>query len=373
MSVAKLGLLAASAISLAAFYLVGFALFDAFTLDLGSLVVLTPRYLTFVQMWLLFGGLSSVFLTLALARHRDSRDRLDRLMARLTDVPGRYFVASSCVVAMVVPLILRTCVLRGAPLSDDEGVYRFGADLLASGRLWAASPPLSGWRPSRLHERSRATTCRASSVSRSSKDSRGGRRRGARRDRRPAAGDRRARHLLALHRHLGRSRPRAGTQIIAPQFGRLLTWTLATAGANDVLQAGFAPLTHKTNEVGATHLVATLGACAASLWPLSRRFSPPGSHTRAVTSRERRRSFSTCGSTTARRRSPATRALLTTVSPNDDGFRDGAHDPLPPPGTGVVTMDVTRTVKVPQVVVYTLTETLGAGAHTMVWDPRETR
>ncbi|HZU19730.1 MAG TPA: DUF1360 domain-containing protein [Gaiellaceae bacterium] len=41
----------------------------------------------------------------------------------------------------------------------------------------------------------------------------------------------------------------AGTQIIAPQFGRLLTWTLATAGANDFLQAGFAALTNKSNEL----------------------------------------------------------------------------------------------------------------------------
>ena len=41
----------------------------------------------------------------------------------------------------------------------------------------------------------------------------------------------------------------AGTQIVAPQFGRLLAWTLATAGANDWLQAGFAALTSKANEL----------------------------------------------------------------------------------------------------------------------------
>jgi hypothetical protein len=41
----------------------------------------------------------------------------------------------------------------------------------------------------------------------------------------------------------------AGTQIIAPQFGRLLTWTLATAGANDFLQAAFTALTNKSNEL----------------------------------------------------------------------------------------------------------------------------
>ena len=39
------------------------------------------------------------------------------------------------------------------------------------------------------------------------------------------------------------------TQIIAPRFGRLLTWSLASAGANDWLQAGFAALTHKSNEL----------------------------------------------------------------------------------------------------------------------------
>ncbi|MDX6512586.1 MAG: hypothetical protein QOE36_2090, partial [Gaiellaceae bacterium] len=34
----------------------------------------------------------------------------------------------------------------------------------------------------------------------------------------------------------------ATTQILAPRFGRLLTWTLSAAAANDFLQAGFAAL-----------------------------------------------------------------------------------------------------------------------------------
>jgi hypothetical protein len=41
----------------------------------------------------------------------------------------------------------------------------------------------------------------------------------------------------------------ASTQIIAPRFGRLLTWSLAAAGANDWLQAGFAALAHTSNEL----------------------------------------------------------------------------------------------------------------------------
>ena len=39
------------------------------------------------------------------------------------------------------------------------------------------------------------------------------------------------------------------TQILAPRFGRILTWTFAAAAVNDWLQAGFAALTHKANEL----------------------------------------------------------------------------------------------------------------------------
>jgi hypothetical protein len=41
----------------------------------------------------------------------------------------------------------------------------------------------------------------------------------------------------------------AVTQILAPRFGRLLTWSLASAGINDFLQAGFGALTNKANEL----------------------------------------------------------------------------------------------------------------------------
>jgi hypothetical protein len=41
----------------------------------------------------------------------------------------------------------------------------------------------------------------------------------------------------------------ATTQILAPRFGRLLTWSLGAAAANDFLQATFAALTAKANEL----------------------------------------------------------------------------------------------------------------------------
>jgi hypothetical protein len=40
------------------------------------------------------------------------------------------------------------------------------------------------------------------------------------------------------------------TQVLAPRFGRLLTWSLAAAGINDFLQATFAALAHKADQLG---------------------------------------------------------------------------------------------------------------------------
>ncbi len=41
----------------------------------------------------------------------------------------------------------------------------------------------------------------------------------------------------------------ATTQVLAPRFGRLLTWSLGAAGINDFLQAAFSALTQKSNEL----------------------------------------------------------------------------------------------------------------------------
>ena len=40
----------------------------------------------------------------------------------------------------------------------------------------------------------------------------------------------------------------AATQIVAPRFGRLLTWSLGAAAANDFLQAGFVALNARAND-----------------------------------------------------------------------------------------------------------------------------
>jgi hypothetical protein len=38
------------------------------------------------------------------------------------------------------------------------------------------------------------------------------------------------------------------TQIVAPRFGRLLTWSLGSAAVNDFLQAGFTALAARANQ-----------------------------------------------------------------------------------------------------------------------------
>ncbi|HEV2591514.1 MAG TPA: N,N-dimethylformamidase beta subunit family domain-containing protein [Gaiellaceae bacterium] len=62
-------------------------------------------------------------------------------------------------------------------------------------------------------------------------------------------------------------------------------------------------------------------------------------------------------------------AEIATVSPNGDGFRDAANIHFTLSAPAKVTMDVTRTVKVPASTVYSLTESLPAGKHTMTWAP----
>ena len=42
----------------------------------------------------------------------------------------------------------------------------------------------------------------------------------------------------------------ATAQVLAPRFGRILTWTLAAAALNDWLQAGFVLVAKKANEPG---------------------------------------------------------------------------------------------------------------------------
>jgi hypothetical protein len=131
-----------AALALFAFYLVGVASPDGNVLDLGSVNFPTPRYVRFVAFWTAFGGLSTVLLALAVSRRVGAPVHIDRLATQWNALSERPFLIWTCAAAFAIPLSLRLWVLHSAPLTDDESAYRFAAQLLASGRLWVASPAL---------------------------------------------------------------------------------------------------------------------------------------------------------------------------------------------------------------------------------------
>ncbi len=59
----------------------------------------------------------------------------------------------------------------------------------------------------------------------------------------------------------------ASTQLIAPRFGRLLTWTLGAAAASDFLQAAFVALTRNANGADAADAAGEPGGSHARVDP----------------------------------------------------------------------------------------------------------
>ena len=137
------------------------------------------------------------------------------------------------------------------------GIFGLGMSGLAAIAACAAAGPSSCARStsrssrrrrSRPPGRSPTTRSRASSASRSSQ---GEAHEG---DERPVedGGTRQAiGELLTCSRCIGMwaAAGVVGLHTVAPRSGRLLTWSLAAAAANDFLQAGFSALTSKANEL----------------------------------------------------------------------------------------------------------------------------
>ncbi len=134
-------LAAAGLLVLAAFWAAGAYAFDWYQLDLGSIGWPTPGYAHFLAIWTLCASLAAALLASAVTRAANGPVAA-RLLRGWAAPSARAWIAGGALAAFVIPLALRVVVLRGAPLTDDEGAYRFMAELLASGRLRAMSPPL---------------------------------------------------------------------------------------------------------------------------------------------------------------------------------------------------------------------------------------
>ncbi len=114
---------------------------DAYALSLGAVGAPTRDYVVFTAFWMVLGGPATLLLALSFARFAGA-PQLSRLAAALVPPRDSVWMAGAATLAVAIPLGLREVLLRGAPLTDDEGAYEFMARLLMHGRLYADSPPL---------------------------------------------------------------------------------------------------------------------------------------------------------------------------------------------------------------------------------------
>ncbi len=112
-------------------------------LDLGkSLNLPTPGYTRFLALWMLYASLAAAALAVGFSRLLDRGNLRSRLIDAWNHGSDRKWVFYASIFAFLIPAGLRTFLLQGTPLTDDESAYRFMAQVLATGRVYADSPPL---------------------------------------------------------------------------------------------------------------------------------------------------------------------------------------------------------------------------------------
>ena len=124
-----------------AFKVVGDRYFGAFTLDLGSGRMTAPEHTAFLALWGFFGLWAAVALTYGVLLLLPSAAPAGRRQWLLAGESDRLWIAGAMILALVLALAIRSLVLLGEPVTDDESSYRFSAQLLAQGRLVGDSPP----------------------------------------------------------------------------------------------------------------------------------------------------------------------------------------------------------------------------------------
>jgi hypothetical protein len=135
-------LIGGGVLAIAAFWVAGIAYQEGWLLDLGSRVFPAPLYARFVGAYTFTGLVAAGMLATGMAvlvSRADPRGQAVRLLSAGSD--GSW-VAVASGLAFLVPVMIRAHVLQGTPVTDDEACYRFSAQLLASLRLSAPSPPM---------------------------------------------------------------------------------------------------------------------------------------------------------------------------------------------------------------------------------------
>ena len=134
-------LILAGMVSLWMFREVGDHNLSSFNLGLGTTVFMSRGYAFFLLFWSVFGSLAALFFGGAFAVASDS-DWATRTIHQLRETSDRSLIIAMSLLGLCIPLLIRWRLLLGADIADDESAYRFMAELVASGRLYADSPPM---------------------------------------------------------------------------------------------------------------------------------------------------------------------------------------------------------------------------------------
>ncbi len=132
---------AGAVLALTMFWSVGAHYLNWFSLRLGSTTIMATSYTYFLVFWTLFGSIAAVSFGCAFASMADA-DWAQDTYRQLRATSDRQLILALTAIAFAIPTLIRWQLLQGADLTDDEPVYRFSSELLASGRLYASSPPM---------------------------------------------------------------------------------------------------------------------------------------------------------------------------------------------------------------------------------------
>lgn len=105
---------------------------DGYALGLGSHHFPSFRFVVFALFYALLGGAGAICIAVGVTRWGSLR----------SVAPLRWFLPVATLLAAILPAAIRCWVLQGGSVADDEAVYRFSSELVASGRLTAPSHPL---------------------------------------------------------------------------------------------------------------------------------------------------------------------------------------------------------------------------------------
>lgn len=120
------------------FWACGLQFFNGFQLLLGSVWLPTGSFALFALLLVTFAAPAAVALAMALS-HATNRPWAARLSTEWASIKDSEVMVLGSLLGVLIPLAIRSAVLNGAVVTDDESAYRFSAEILSTFRLTVPS------------------------------------------------------------------------------------------------------------------------------------------------------------------------------------------------------------------------------------------